>query len=134
MARRTLKNGRRSSSPFLALPAEVINSEAFLSLSSHAVRLLIDLGAQYRGHNNGDLCGTWSIMRQRGWRSPGTLERAKKELIEAGFIEQTRWGGRNRCSLYALAWRGIDECDGKLDVDASASPSRKWRRADESGN
>ena len=38
-------------------------------LSPRATKLLIDLLAQYRGYNNGDLCAPLSLMRERGWNS-----------------------------------------------------------------
>jgi len=31
-----------------------------------------DLGRQYNGKNNGDLCATWSMMAKRGWSSRST--------------------------------------------------------------
>ena len=53
-------------------------------------------------------------MRQRGWRSSSTLNRARQELVYYGFIELTRQGGLGCCSLYAITWEGIDHCNGKI--------------------
>lgn len=113
---------------FLALPHQVIRSVAYRSLSSHAAKLLIDLGVQYNGKNNGDLSAAFSVFkRDRGWRSSGTLSRAIKELIKYGLISKTRQGGKNQCSLYALSFRNIDSCNGKLDVESTCSPRNEWK-------
>lgn len=125
---RRKQTGRAESGTHLALPHAVLNSPAFHGLSSHAVRLLCDLGAQYRGFNNGDLCATWSMMAARGWKSRDTLAKALRELVETGMIEQTRQGGKNLCSLYALTWKSIDECKGKLDVSPTRVASNLWRQ------
>jgi len=77
---------------FLALPYAVLTSTAYLSLSPHGIKLLIDLGAQYNGSNNGDLSAAWKLMRPRGWRSEETLAKAKKELLRTQLIVETRKG------------------------------------------
>lgn len=121
--RRAKMTGKAGRSSFLGIPHPVIDSQAYKSLNGWAVKLLIDIAAQYKGSNNGDLCAAWSVMRERGWKSPGTLHKALSALLDAGLIEQTRQGGRNRCSLYAITWRPIDECKGKLDVKPTQGPS-----------
>jgi hypothetical protein len=55
------------------------------------------------------------------------LARRLKELVHFGLIEMTRQGGLNRCSLYALTWRPIDDCKGKLDCAATKNASGKWK-------
>lgn len=126
-ARRVRVKGRKESGPFLALPLAVINSPAFLRLGPSSIRLLLDLGSQYRGNNNGDLSAAWGLMSKRGWKSKDTLNHALSELLSAGFIEKTRQGGRNKCSLFALDFQAIDECNGKLDVRATAVARNAWR-------
>lgn len=104
----------------MGLPYSVINSPLFVALSPHAIKLLIDVAAQYRGDNNGDLSIAWKLMRPRGWRSEATLHKAKRELIEAGFLFETRKGRRpNTCSLFALTWRTLDNSN-KFDPGAKA--------------
>ncbi len=119
--------GRAESGSFFAIPHAVMASPAFKNLSGYAVKMLCSLGGQYRGSNNGDLGAAWRVMQPQGWRSRDTLLRALRELIDAGMIEQTRQGGLNRCSLYALTWHAIDDCDGKLDVRATRVPSGLWK-------
>lgn len=125
-ARRKMK-GRAEGSGFLMLPHAVMDSPKYAGLSGSAVKLLADLGRQYRGHNNGDLSAAWKIMQPRGWKSRDTLCRALAELLAAGMIEKTRQGGLHVCSLFALSWHAIDECSGKLDVSATRVASGLWK-------
>ena len=120
--------GRADSGGYLKLPHAVLASPSYRMLSAHAVKLLCDLGSQFKGGNNGDLCATWSLMHARGWKSRDTLGKALAELLHYGMIEQTRQGGLHRCSLYALTWHAIDECKGKLDCAATRVPSGKWHQ------
>lgn len=111
---------------------DVHDSPAYQGCGFAAKALLRELQRQYNGKNNGDLTAAYSIMRERGFSSKGTLHSALKELLDRGLIEQTRQGGRNKCSLYALTWEPINECltkDGKnkLDVKPTTAPSNAWR-------
>ena len=115
--------GKEGQSGFLHLPHYVTNSDAYRSMNGWGVKMLVDIASQFKGKNNGDFCATWSVMQCRGWKSKGTVDRAVKALLEVGLIEQTRQGGRNRCSLYGVTWRPIDECKGKLDVKPTKGPS-----------
>ena len=120
--------GRADSGGYLMLPHAVLASPNYRTLSAHAVKLLCDLGSQFKGGNNGDLCATWSLMHARGWKSRDTLGKALAELLHYGMIQQTRQGGLHQCSLYALTWHMIDECKGKLDCAPTRVPSGKWRQ------
>jgi len=82
---------------------------------------------QYNGFNNGDFCCTWSIMKKRRWRSQATLNKAKKELIYYGWIICSRHGGKNRCSLYAVTFKAIDECKGKLEIPETVTAPGTWK-------
>lgn len=129
MARNRFK-GNRIGGPFLALPRELIDHPAFLRLSAYAKALLIDLGAQYRGDNNGDLCAAWKLMKPRGWRSEATLHKAKQELLNADFIFEARKGRRpNVCSLFALTWLPFDASP-KHDYLPAAFMRGAYRRND----
>lgn len=102
--------GNRWNETFIGFPSALLNSKKFVSLSAHAAKLLFDVAAQYRGDNNGDLSVAWKLMKPRGWRSEDTLNKAKRELLEAEFIFETRKGHRpNVCSLFALTWRALDD-------------------------
>ena len=119
--------GRRDNGTFFLIPTVVLDSPAFRGLSFKARALLLDLGSQFRGYNNGDLAMPWSLMKQRGWVSKQTLQNARDELLAKGLIEQTRQGGLHAAGLYAITWQAIEECHGKLDVPSTRVPSNKWR-------
>lgn len=118
---------RRNSGWFFRMPVEVLDSPNYCGLSFKARALLFDMGAQYRGNNNGDLAAPWSWMEKRGWKSKDTLHRALVELLAAGMIVLTRQGGLHCPNLYAVTWLGIDECSGKLDVPANPVPCSLWK-------
>jgi hypothetical protein len=121
MAKSRYKNAteKRDGGGHIAVPFPVLNGLAYLNLNAHARMLLWDLAAQYRGNNNGDLCAAWKLMKPRGWKSEATLDKCKRALVEAGLIVETRKGARpNKCSLFALTWYALDECNGKLDISA----------------
>jgi hypothetical protein len=110
---------------FFHLPDVIINHQDFIALSGKAIKLLVDVGAQYNGRNNGDLCCTRYIMRSRGWTSNKGLDLARGELIEQEWLVQTRQGGRGiGPSLFAITWQPIDECGGKHDLKPSKTPYR----------
>ena len=112
MSKRNRHKGNRYDEPFVGFTRSLLEAPAFVGLSAYAVKLLVDLASQYRGNNNGDLTAAWKIMRGRGWRSEATLNKAKRELLGAGFIFETRKGHRpNVCSLYALTWFFLDVSD-----------------------
>jgi len=130
MGRTRLKSkGRVETGTFLPVPTDVLKSPNFLSLSTKAKALILDLGARFTGYNNGDLAAPWSWMQERGWRSKDTLHRAIKELLQAGMIEQTRQGGLHGPSLYAFTWRPIDECRAHPEIAPTTRASGKWRHS-----
>jgi len=120
---------KRGSGQFTSIRTDVLRSEAWANTSSWGTRLIMDLAAQYRGNNNGDLCMAWSVMKKRGWKSKDTLNRAKKELLSKKWIEVTRQGARKVASLYALTFWAIDQCSGKLDphICPRNKPKDTWK-------
>ena len=120
--------GRAEQGPFSAVPKAVIKKMQE-KLTARGYKLLIDLFEQYNGNNNGDLTPAWNVMKTKGWRSKETLNNARNELLDQGFIELTRQGTLrpHSCSLYAVTWIGIDECKGKLEVKPTATGSGSWR-------
>lgn len=111
---------------FIRLPHTVMRSHTYANLSAYGVKLLVDLANQFNGKNNGDLSLAYSVLKSKGWQSPSTLNKAIKELLVKGLIEITRKGGRNKCSLYALTFHAVDECDGKHDIKATQRPKSLW--------
>lgn len=119
---------RRESGGFAALPHCLLESQVYIGLSTHSIKLLTDLLAQFKGFNNGDLCLSWSIMEKRGWKSRDTLNKARKELLNVELIIVSRYGDRKRPHLYALTFFAIDECGGKLDIRPTERPLSWWRK------
>lgn len=109
------------------MPKAILESSEYAALSAFEVKLLVDIYSGYNGGNNGDLHCAWSLMRKRGWSSQDTLNRALRGLLEKGFIEKTRQGGKHLCSLFAVTWLPIDECKNKLDVSWTREASRLWK-------
>lgn len=122
--------GRKESGSFAALPHVVIDSADFRGLSGSALKVLIGLLRQYRGSNNGDLSAPFTHAKAWGIGSKTTLANALEELQTAELITRTREGRFIKpggcCALYAITWRPIDECDGKLEVAATVTPPRKF--------
>ena len=111
------KNERRSSdfdgSSFLLLPHAVLNSPAYLRLTHTAKCLLIDIAAQKGAYNNGRLLASMAHLRERGWNSADVIYRAKRQLLDAGFIHETVKGHRpNKASWYAVTWSPLDKMPG----------------------
>lgn len=129
MAKRPNAKGRKAGHSFLRLIHPILDHPNFHALSTRAVKLLIDIAAQYRGTNNGDLCATYSVMKKRGWTSNDQIQKGLKELVERGWLIQTRQGRRPKvASLYAITWEAIDECGGKLEVSATRTAPNTWRQ------
>jgi hypothetical protein len=127
--KRMKSNGRKNTAgKFFAIPAVVTNSPNYRNLSSGAVKLMVDLGTQYMGSNNGDLCAAFRLMQPFGWKSKDTLTRKISELIDAEIIELTKQGGLHMGpNLYGFTWIPIHDCDGKLDVPPTIKASKLFR-------
>lgn len=129
MAKRSrLKSkGRRDCGSFLALPHSLLRHPVVAALSPRATKLLLDVAVEYNGQNNGDLNAVLSRLKHRGWRSSSQLALAKRELLSVGLLVQTRQGGLNIPSLYALSWQKLDECAGKLEISEHAFDRLRFR-------
>lgn len=103
----------RDAGGFVALPWSVLDCTAYAQLSHPARGLLFELARQYVRDNNGRLLASGAYLAGRGWKSVDVITRAKRELIEAGFIFQTVMGHRpNKASWYAVTWRALDKVPG----------------------
>lgn len=103
----------RDAGGFIAMPWAVLDCPAYLGLSMSARALLWEFARQLRGDNNGSLLCSRAFMRERGWNSNDQLTRAKRELLDAGFLFETVKGQRpNRASWYACTWLALDRLDG----------------------
>ena len=114
---------------FLHLPHVVTGHADFIRLSGSALKLLIDIAQQYNGRNNGDLCASMTLMRERGWKSNSLLTRKTRELVNKGWIIQTKQGGMGLGpTLYAITWQPIHDCGGKLEVAPTLEAPRQFNR------
>jgi len=117
--------------PVLVIPHCVLDSQAYLTLSGGAVRLLFDIAMQFnpKRKNNGKLLASRAHMfGHRGWASSDQLNKAKKELIAHGLVVQTVQGLRpNKASWYALTWLPLDEIGG-LEITAAHFPRGEYAR------
>lgn len=127
--RRPRLKGRGKGPPFVQIYHSISDSDEFGRLTGNALKLLFELARQYRPGKNGDLSIPWSLLKDRGWRSQGTVADAKRELLDAGWIIETRKGGRHLCSLYALSWYPIDASDKHLEPPTATAPNLWQKRA-----
>ena len=103
----------RDSGGFIALPWSVLDCPAYARLSHPARALLLELARQFVRDNNGRMLLSRVYMATRGWKSADVIDRAKRELLEAGFIFQTVMGHRpNKASWFAVTWRALDKLPG----------------------
>jgi hypothetical protein len=115
---------------FAGIDRNVMESDEYIGLSYVARAVLQELAYQYNGRNNGDLTLARSLMAKRGIKKDA-LDSAKKELLKADLVRITRKGQFQNpgglCDLFALTWRPINECGGKLDVKPTTQPPRIFK-------
>ena len=113
MARKSPTRTGREPGGFAAIPWAVLDSEAYRQLSHTARSLLMEFARQFVRDNNGRLLCSRSYLAERGWHSASVIQRAKSELLEAGFIFETVKGQRpNKASWYAVTWYTLDKISG----------------------
>ncbi|MEY8238833.1 MAG: hypothetical protein RPT25_00650 [Cycloclasticus sp.] len=107
------KPKQRSKERYVGIPFNVLKSEMGRTITAIEMKLIIHLGLQYNGNNNGMMSPTFSLMKEYGWSSTSTLYKARKGLEHKGFIITTKIGKKVKgdCTLVAFTWRGIDESD-----------------------
>lgn len=112
-ASRSKRDTGRDSGGFVAVPWSVLDCAAYARLSHPARGLLMEFARQFVRDNNGRLLASGAYLAKRGWTSVDVITRAKRELLEAGFIFETVKGQRpNKASWYAVTWRSLDKCKG----------------------
>lgn len=114
----------RDQGGFVALPWSVLDCPAYARLSHPARALLMEIARQFVRDNNGRLLASKRHLETRGWKSWDVIFRAKRELLQAGFIHETVMGCRpNKASWYAVTWRALDKIPG-FDDGAAETFSR----------
>jgi len=105
----------------------------YARLTTRGKALLLDLRAQFKGSQNGNIDATWSrLSKQDCWNSKETLNLAIQELLHYGFITRTRRGkrigGKHYPSLYALTWEPINELP-RQGIEPTLKASHAWHGA-----
>lgn len=119
--RRINGTGRsKESEQYAPLSYDMIQSQAWRSLSGPAVKVWLELRARYNGGNNGRLILSLDEGQRLLRLGKATIKRALDELQEKGFLVLTRrgrWYGR-LASTWAVTDKGVD----------SMPPTRAWKR------
>jgi hypothetical protein len=103
----------RDGTQFVSLPFVVLDCKNFINLSHPAKALLLEFARQYGDGYNGRLLCSMRHLVPSGFKSADVVTRAKRELIEAGFIHETVMGHRpNKASWYAITWYPLDKLTG----------------------
>lgn len=98
----------RMAGGFVALPWVVLDCPAWQRLGHPARSLLLELARQLGTDNNGRLLASRAYLAGRGWKSADVIQRAKDELLMAGFILETVKGQRpNKAGWYAVTWQRL---------------------------
>lgn len=107
---------------FVALPKVILQSPEWQALPPNAIRLALDLAAQYTGKNNGRLCPAYVAMQRQGWKSETTLIKAKRELLACSFVVHTRQGKKPRTADWiAFTWWKLD-WEKSMDIEPRGFP------------
>lgn len=103
----------RDQGGFIALPWSVLDCPAYARLSHPAKALLLEVARQLHRDDNGRMLLSGAYLAKRGWKSTDVITRAKRELLDSGFIFETVKGHRpNKASWYAVTWRVLDKLPG----------------------
>jgi hypothetical protein len=130
MGRTRLKaKGRKENGTYWILPSSVSDSNNFRRLSAHTIKLLVDLGSQYSGYNNGDLCAAWKLMEVRNWKSRDTLANSIREALHYRMIVITQLGDRRKPTLYAFTWFDIHKATDQIEVNEGERAPNFWRES-----
>ncbi|MDP8161954.1 hypothetical protein [Phocoenobacter skyensis] len=126
------KNGLNNNS-FIALRHDLMGSDEFKKLSGNAVKVFIILIGGYNGYNNGNLeaVQTHKEAINRFGISKATLHKALKELVDNQFLEITRQGHKNQCSLYSATCFPNHCRNGVHLIQPQSRPSDKWKKANQ---
>ena len=91
----------------------MMNTDAWLALSSDARAVYLQIGFRYNGENNGKLAYSVRQAAKECNIARDTASRCFRELIDLGFIEETRHGGLRRKTRMASESRCLTafRCD-----------------------
>jgi hypothetical protein len=114
---------------FVAIPWAVLDCPAYALLAHPSRSLLLEIARQFVRDNNGRLLASGAYLAKRGWKSSDVITKAKRELIDRGFIFETVKGQRpNKASWYAVTWRTLDKLPGYDDGAAQCFVRGAYRQ------
>ncbi len=121
--------GRPAKRQGMWFPDLLYDDPVYIQLSLKAKALLLDMGRQFNGHNNGNLkLNSTYMAKYRGFKK-STVERARDELLTAKLLEITYQGGLNiGASCYGFTWLPINECKSNIHIREAKTPSRPLRK------
>lgn len=117
-------------SSFTAQRHDVTTSPEIMALGLAAKWVFFRLSSKYNRKNNGDLSAPLNKAKEEFNLTGQSLKNALDELIAAGFLEITRQGGKNQCSLYALTCFPLNDVNkAGIALKATDRPSDKWKKS-----
>lgn len=120
---------RTNTGRFAGVPHAVMENRSYIGLSYSARALLFEIAKQYNGHNNGKLCAIPEQMIPRGFKSPNTVYKVAKELVEAELLVVSKMGlkGSRAPHFYAITWQAVDEIPKfNMEINSTRTPLRKF--------
>lgn len=120
MARTNSKG--RSIPRWVGLPHSMIDSPAFMSLSSNAISLFIHMQRRYNGFNNGDIAFSCREAMAKLGTSKDTANRTFHELIEKGFIQNTKASAFSVKTRQSRRWALTN-----WPLKQGVAPTQDWR-------
>jgi Helix-turn-helix domain len=99
------KHDKERNDRYFQLHHYMLKTDAWKALSAAAVRVYIQIGDRYNGANNGKLAFSVRDAAEECNLNKDTAGRAFKELVDRGFIEETRHGGISKKTRLASEWR-----------------------------
>lgn len=113
---------------FAPIPKDVLKMPEFQHMPSSAKALMLTLMGQFTGKNNGRLTPAFEAVKDAGWVSKGTLQRARDALLEAPFAVLTRKGSPPRTvDWIGFTWWKLDY-ERSMDIDPRRFPYLNFLR------
>ena len=103
MSKKQDREGRKDR--YFVLHHFMLKTDAWRALSAPARAVYIQIGFRYDGFNNGRIAFSVRDAASECGLAKDTANRAFKELVDLGFIEETRHGGLSRKTRIASEWR-----------------------------
>ena len=100
------KHDRERKDRYFQMHHYMLKTDAWRGLSAAARAVYVQIGFRYNGANNGKIAFSVREAAEECCLAKNTANRAFKELIDLGFIEETRHGGLSRRkTCIASEWR-----------------------------